>query len=383
MKRIYVLLFAFMALSSIAMAQPAKLTLKNIISQGVSGEFYTVRGDLVGVYVSPHCPNVIFAKDDNDYANKSHPTTEQYEAGLLYDEKDGTFDEFEEWNGSFDQSNWVKIVLPEGEDAHQFLRHKIKSLTVTGRINIQEYPTKPLGLTITIMQNPATPDVPFTLPVVGDPCDYNANLYCCGNFVKQEDYYFVKPQNQEYVNIRWAVWHAADTMFYAPARNGGINQLSLPGSFKIDMSLWEPEANKSPFDVFQDEYQYEFPAIVEFFVGSILTINIDPGFSGENNIHFAPRRVQATDNPGVPPTYTDEDGVVYPYNVLVYPLRLDKPGEFTGADDVLAQPATVVGKRYVDLQGRVSSEPFQGLNVVQTTYSDGSVQVYKYVKNNH
>lgn len=380
MKKFYILLFAFMALSSIAVAQPTKLTLKNIIAQGVSGEFYTVRGDLVGVYVSPHCPNVILAKDDNDYANKSQPTLEQYESGNMFDEADGTFDEFEQWNGSFDQSNWVKIVLPEGEDANQYLRHKIKSLTVTGRINIQEYPTKPLGLTITVMQNPATPNTPYTLPEVGDPCDYNPNLYCTGNFVKQDEVYFVKPQNQEYVNIRWAVWHAADTMFYAPAKNGSINPYNLPGSFKIDMSLWEPEANKNPFEVFEDAWQYEFPAIVEFFVGSILTINIDPGFSGENNIHFGPKRMQATDNPGVPPTYTDEDGVVYPYNVLVYPLRLEKPGELTGVDDVVTQPSTIVSKRYIDLQGRVSNEPFSGLNVVQVTYNDGSVQVYKSVK---
>ena len=117
MKRFYILFFMFVAMSSIVGAQqPQKLTLRNIIAQGVSGEFYTVRGDLVGVYVSPHCPNVIFAKDDNDYANKSHPTTEQYEDGLLYDEKDGFFDEFEQWNGSFDQSNWVAINLPDGED---------------------------------------------------------------------------------------------------------------------------------------------------------------------------------------------------------------------------------------------------------------------------
>ena len=142
----------------------------------------------------------------------------------------------------------------------------------------------------------------------------------------------------------------------------------------------EPEANKNPFEVFEDALQYEFPAIVEFFVGSILTINIDPGFSGENNIHFGPKRMQATDNPGVPPTYTDEDGVVYPYNVLVYPLRLEKPGELTGVDDVVTQPSTIVSKRYIDLQGRVSNEPFSGLNVVQVTYNDGSVQVYKSVK---
>ena len=54
--------------------------------------------------------------------------------------------------------------------------------------------------------------------------------------------------------------------------------------------------------------------------------------------------------------------------------------ELTGVDDVVTQPSTIVSKRYIDLQGRVSNEPFSGLNVVQVTYNDGSVQVYKSVK---
>jgi len=374
MKRLYLTVLFMMVFAGFVMGQPS-MTLAKIISDGTQSEFYTIKDDLLGVYTPPHRPNVIFAKDENGYGNKSQPTEEQFDAGLLYDERNGYYDDWEEWVGSFDQSNWVKIALPEGEDASQYVGCIIKGNTVTGRINVQEYPCRPLGLTITLEPNPSTPEVPVTLPERGEFKDYNPNLYCCGNFVKQDSWYFVKPQNQEKCDIRWAVWHAADTMFYAPE-----NDLGLPGSFKIDMSLWEPQPYIDPMLVFKDAYQYDFPAIVEFRLGFTFNINIDPGFSGENNIHFAPKRMDVVDNPGERPEYIDPDGVVYPYTVIVYPLRLDYDGIFTGIDGVETSDKVAVATRYVDLLGRESKQPHEGLNIVQTIYDDGTVETRKAMK---
>ncbi len=374
------------AMAGVAVAQEnvQTMTLNDIITTGQLSEFYTIENDLIGVYAPPQYPRVIFAKDANEYANRSEPTKEQYNANpkRLYDERDGFFETYEDdfgytverWVGTFDQSNWVKIALPEGADAKYLEGKVIKGGTVTGRSNLQAFPSDPLGLTISLKD-----DAP--LPVAGEEVSYEPNLYCCGNFVKQDSWYFVKPQNQEYANIHWAVWHAADTMFYAPKNNTG-----LPGSFPISMSLWEPQPNISPFDVFEDGLQYEFPAMIEFRLGVNFGLIIDPGFDGDIIIwgdgnYNAPRRMDVTDNPGERPTYVDSEGGVYIYTVIVYPLRLSSPGVLTSVDENVQTVKTLVNTQYVDLQGRVSDKPFEGLNIVRKTFSDGSVTTMKAIKN--
>ncbi len=386
MKKFYTTLLMIAAMAGVAVAQEnvQTMTLNDIITTGQLSEFYTIENDLIGVYAPPHYPRVIFAKDANEYANRSEPTKEQYNANpkRLYDERDGFFETYEDefgytverWVGTFDQSNWVKIALPEGADAKYLEGKVIKGGTVTGRSNLQAFPSDPLGLTISLKD-----DAP--LPVAGEEVSYEPNLYCCGNFVKQDSWFFVKPQNQEYANIHWAVWHAADTMFYAPKNNTG-----LPGSFPISMSLWEPQPNISPFDVFEDGLQYEFPAMIEFRLGVNFGLIIDPGFDGDIIIwgdgnYNAPRRMDVTDNPGVRPTYVDSEGGVYIYTVIVYPLRLTEPGILTGVDENVQAVKTLVNTQYVDLQGRVSDKPFEGLNIVRKTFSDGSVTTMKAIKN--
>lgn len=386
MKKFYTTLLMIAAMAGVAVAQEnvQTMTLNDIITTGQLSEFYTIENDLIGVYAPPHYPRVIFAKDANEYANRSEPTKEQYNANpkRLYDERDGFFETYEDefgytverWVGTFDQSNWVKIALPEGADAKYLEGKIIKGGTVTGRSNLQAFPSDPLGLTISLKD-----DAP--LPVAGEEVSYEPNLYCCGNFVKQDSWFFVKPQNQEYANIHWAVWHAADTMFYAPKNNTG-----LPGSFPISMSLWEPQPNISPFDVFEDGLQYEFPAMIEFRLGVNFGLIIDPGFDGDIIIwgdgnYNAPRRMDVTDNPGVRPTYVDSEGGVYIYTVIVYPLRLSEPGILTGVDENVQAVKTLVNTQYVDLQGRVSDKPFEGLNIVRKTFSDGSVTTMKAIKN--
>ena len=386
MKKFYTTLLMIAAMAGVAVAQEnvQTMTLNDIITTGQLSEFYTIENDLVGVYAPPHYPRVIFAKDANEYANRSEPTKEQYNANpkRLYDERDGFFETYEDdfgytverWVGTFDQSNWVKIALPEGADAKYLEGKIIKGGTVTGRSNLQAFPSDPLGLTISLKDD-------ASLPVAGEEVSYEPNLYCCGNFVKQDSWFFVKPQNQEYANIHWAVWHAADTMFYAPKNNTG-----LPGSFPISMSLWEPQPNISPFDVFEDGLQYEFPAMIEFRLGVNFGLIIDPGFDGDIIIwgdgnYNAPRRMDVTDNPGVRPTYVDSEGGVYVYTVIVYPLRLSEPGILTGVDENVQAVKTLVNTQYVDLQGRVSDKPFEGLNIVRKTFSDGSVTTMKAIKN--
>ena len=84
----------------------APLLVRGLVS-GTAGEFYTLTDALTGVYVSPLFKNVLWAKDDNRYLNKSVPTGDQIASHHLYDAYDATQGVTE-----MDQSNWVKIVFP-------------------------------------------------------------------------------------------------------------------------------------------------------------------------------------------------------------------------------------------------------------------------------
>ena len=375
MKKFNLTLILTLAMALGATAQQT-LYLSDIIADGKSGETYIVDEDLLGVYVPPSHPNVIFAKDYNGYAAKSHPTQEQYDAGHLFDESDGTLTTDSwgnlQWEGSFDQSNWVKIVFPEGVDATQYESRVIKSGTLTGVVNVQSSPCSPLGLTLTVKEG-------MTLPTAGDNMEpYQPNTYCTCNFVMQPEWYFVKPQNQEFALIHWAVYHQADKKFYVPAKNGDINGYGLKGSFPVSMALWEDQPGIDPDEVFRDEYLYEdFPAIIEFRTGENFTLNIDPGFTGDYNyIYDAPRRLPIGEG-GETPYFTDKDGGVHYYTVMVYPLSLPNEGVITAVNDVRSSTRTVASVRYTDAQGRTSTQPHRGFNVVTTTYTDGTTAAEK------
>ena len=56
-----------------------------------------------------------------------------------------------------------------------------------------------------------------------------------------------------------------------------------------------------------------------------------------------------------------------------YKLHYDDPSGFSGVSDVLQPAAQVLQVRYVNVAGQVARQPWQGVNLVVTTYTDGSV----------
>lgn len=64
-------------------------------------------------------------------------------------------------------------------------------------------------------------------------------------------------------------------------------------------------------------------------------------------------------------------------NYQLYPVAIDTNIP-TGIDDMNAK--TVAGVKYVNVAGMESSTPFDGVNIVVTTYTDGSVKAVKVVK---
>ena len=82
-------------------------------------------------------------------------------------------------------------------------------------------------------------------------------------------------------------------------------------------------------------------------------------------------------------TLNSTDSGDYGMNTAAYfcmdKFQVQGPAPQTGVADVVADK-TVAGVQYVNLAGMTSNEPFDGVNVVVTTYSDGTVSTAKVMK---
>ena len=67
-----------------------------------------------------------------------------------------------------------------------------------------------------------------------------------------------------------------------------------------------------------------------------------------------------------------------PMHTLI--LTLDKPLNNSTAITAVETDAQVANVKYVDLSGRMSYRPFKGVNIVVTTYTNGTTATSKVVK---
>ena len=383
MKKIYFTIILLFTLALTASAQvPESMQLRNIILDGGLDEYYTISNTLVGVYVPPRYKNVVYAKDKNNGTSVSYstPSDDQIESGKIFDNKN-----------DFSQSNWIKIYFPEGYDASSFAGKEIKAGSVTGQFHVANTPAGPVGLFVDVDVTVNGEHV--SLPITTVDNVYTYNTYCTCNFVQQPEWFLVKPKNLEVAKIRWAVYKGSGE-FIVPKRNGDVNGYNLPGSFTVDMTMWEAAENVDPDDVFSVGYIYEFPALIEFSTGNNVSLNIDPGFDGD--INYAPAHtpgdvVEYADNSFVginrAPMREGESGFEFGepgslpegYHATVFPLRLETPGVITAVEQVEVE-RTVSSVTYVDIQGRVTKNPAEGMCIEVTRYTDGTTSTKKVVK---
>ena len=175
---------------------------------------------------------------------------------------------------------------------------------------------------------------------------------------------------------------------YGPYSNGFMQY----GAFQVNWSLFEgmsiPENDSNrPQDpwyrIFKPGQAYKIMALIRYAHGETLqdveysagvyqgsNYNEGPG----NHVANAPQRANDTwaDMYFTPYDHLDES------KFIVFPLRGSSAdsngnamGNVTSVKEVNAQ-RTVVATRYYNLMGVSSDKPFDGINIVVTTYSDGS-----------
>lgn len=271
--------------------------------------------------------NVLFAKDLGKYKYPSQISDGQIDfLGRIEAEYMGNTKL--QPVADFDQSNWV--MLTGVSDPDNYLGKIIKGKSITGKLVDKVNPT--IAVTST--------------PVVGNASLYEPNIYIMPSF--NEDYYvptshffFVAPKVQEYAYITWACYNAADGNFYTMS-DGNVDNLS--GGIKVNWDYF-PAGNPN------DGYVYEFDAILR---------KVAPATSNAQLLKDGNQSSPVTGDLSA--------------EYVVYPLRLiDVPTSINAVENT----GKVVDIKYYNLLGIESATPFNGVNIVVTTYDNGNCTTSK------
>lgn len=312
-----------------------EVTLRKLCAEGNVGTEYTISNRLQCVYIQG---NKLWVKDDNGQSILKKAPAEgdnNYEIGEEAGNKQ--LDQ-----SLYDQSNWLEVHLADGSaNAETFYRHIIKGGAITGTFTNKTNPTmENVVLTSTALENSDE---------IGGTVEYAPNYYCAANFYNgieggnqacigsqhHGDFFFMNPKPQEYAMIVWAKYDGNNT-FSVPAGEGA-NEHGFNGEFEVNMSM-NSNPNFSP----TTGKAYKFEAIV--------------------------RRIESTGN-----TLRANKSNDY----IVYPLTLSDD-VVTGINNVTSK--AVAGVKYYNLAGMESDRPFEGVNIIVTTYTDGSRSSAKVLK---
>lgn len=204
------------------------ITLAELLASGDTQRTYNVT-DLTSV-VAVNGDRLLICKDNNGYAIKDVRSDEYIDFMHTASQTQGLKSEIPD---TYDQSNWIGLRIPDGQNVSQ---------------DIMNRPLKGVVGKLTSTVNPE-----FILEQMpeanGDAVNYTPNAYIAASFneenhqkspVNQKEYYFVRPKPMEYANVEWAQWKGEK--FIAPvhsAEHQDWNQLKLEGEFEFNGSYLE------------------------------------------------------------------------------------------------------------------------------------------------
>ena len=189
--------------------------------------------------------------------------------------------------------------------------------------------------------------------------NFAPNTYCPINFMGESSvkgnnsaytssYYFATPKANEYAKVVWAVYNGG--AFYLPSNNGSINVQEFKAAFNVDYSL-----NSVDNPELTSGNVYSFEALVKEVA------------------------VPTTDAKSAPRKTAYDSTVAPSTKFVVYPLDLDANKVATGVNDVNSAKE-VKGVSYFNMMGVESAQPFDGVNIMVTTYTDGTQSAAKVLR---
>ena len=299
-------------------------TLAELAENGTEGKEYTVNDEMVVAKKFQKAgKNYIVVKDAaKAVRNFSAPAAD---------------DKFFNINGNkqeeYAQNNWMLVSLPVELYNQVNEKNTVTSITgsLTEKFNVAMEATNVLA---------------------GEATDFAPNTYCALNFMGESSvkgtnpaytssYYFATPKANEYANVVWAVYNGTDGAFYLPVHQGSANAQEFKAAFKVDYSL-----NSVATPELVDGDMYSFEALVK----EVAVPTTDAKSTSDASTKF-----------------------------VVYPLDLDANKVATGVNDVNSAKE-VKGVSYFNMMGVESAQPFDGVNIMVTTYTDGTSSATKVLR---
>lgn len=371
------------------------IRLEDLVEVTTTGGTYTISNPLQAVKVTwddNHGKFAIFAKDDEMYKAKRKPLDGQETYLIRY--QNGDFTNTVE-QADYDQSNWIEILIPSEVTNKLSGEYESTLSELQAQFENKILPGGSIEGAYVDALNP-TIDYSLTkLPSDLATSEYTPNIYTPANFLMENidtdgaksyrddelgnQYFFMmdgKPQ--EMGLVVWCYYPGNGDYFYIPARVGDqVNGHQFHGSFKADMSLCEDpnvstangggaivncfDPSNADGNGIDQVKLYGFNAIVRK----------NPAYnSGSSN--GAPRRVDVA--PYYEGTETNPAYIVYPLNA-----GAKSTGTVTSVAE-LASSRVVESVRYYNIMGMESEQPFEGINIVVTRYSDGSSSTAKVLR---
>ena len=298
-------------------------TLANLAVNGAEGAAYQVNDEMVVAKKFQKAgKNYIVVKDAAQAVrNFSTPAAD---------------DKFFNINGNkqeeYAQTNWMLVSLPV--ELYNQVNEKNTVTSITG--------------TLTEKTNVAMEATKVVFEDVIN--DFAPNTYCPINILGESSvkgnnpaytssYYFATPKANEYANVVWAVYDDYVDAFFLPSHKdyASVNVQEFEAAFYIDYSLNSVDNPK-----LTDGDVYSFEALVKEEKGPSHVIGASTKF-------------------------------------VVYPLNLDADKVATGVNDVNSAKE-VKGVSYFNMMGVESAQPFDGVNIMVTTYTDGTQSTAKVLR---
>lgn len=298
-------------------------TLANLAVNGAEGTAYQVNDEMVvAKKFQKNGKNFIVVKDAAQAVrNLSAPTADDKSFNINGNKQE-----------KYAQNNWMLVSLPV--ELYNQVNEKNTVTSITG--SLTEKFNVAMEATNVVFENATN--------------DFAPNTYCPINFMGESSvkgnnstssYYFATPKANEYANVVWAVYNGTDGAFYLPSNNGSINVQGFKAAFNVDYSLNSVDNPK-----LTSGNVYSFEALVK----EVAVPTTDAKSTSDASTKF-----------------------------VVYPLDLDADKVATGVNDVNSAKE-VKGVSYFNMMGVESAQPFDGVNIMVTTYTDGTSSAAKVLR---
>lgn len=299
-------------------------TLAELAENGEEGKEYTVNDEMVvAKKFQKNGKNYIVVKDAAQAVrNLSAPTADDKVFNINGNKQE-----------EYTQNNWMLVSLPT--DLYNQVNEKSTVTSITG--SLTEKFNVAMEATKVVFENVTN--------------DFTPNTYCPINFMGESSvkgnnsaytssYYFATPKANEYAKVVWAVYNGG--AFYLPSHTtGSINVQEFKAAFNVDYSL-----NSVDNPELTSGAVYSFEALVK----EVAVATTDAKSTSDASTKF-----------------------------VVYPLDLDAKKVATGVNDVNSAKE-VKGVSYFNMMGVESAQPFDGVNIMVTTYTDGTSSAAKVLR---